>query len=51
MSSKQTRQSFILRSLHETGQIDVSDLSDILRVSQTTIRKDLEELEADTGDE
>lgn len=45
MSSKQTRQSFILRTLHESGQIDVSELSDILHISQTTIRKDLEELE------
>jgi len=45
MSSKQTRQSFILRFLHETGQIDVSELSDTLHVSQTTIRKDLEQLE------
>lgn len=45
MSSKQTRQNLILRFLRESGNVDVAELSKTLCVSQTTIRKDLEQLE------
>jgi len=39
------RRSLILEKLDETGQVNVSDLSELLGVSEVTIRNDLDKLE------
>lgn len=39
------RHQFILQKLHENGRVDIQELSDLMKVSGVTIRKDLKQLE------
>lgn len=45
MSTKSTRQQYIISCLEERGQLSVEELSNALSISRTTIRKDLDYLE------
>lgn len=45
LGKQETRYQTILEDLHKTGAVSVEDLSDQLRVTMVTIRRDLDELE------
>jgi len=44
MSTAVERQATILRNLHANGRVMVAELSDLLRVSEVTVRSDLDQL-------
>ncbi len=44
MASSVERQALILKNLHSNGKVVVTELSDLLQVSEVTVRNDLEQL-------
>ena len=44
MASSVERQALILKNLHTNGKVVVAELSELLRVSEVTVRNDLEQL-------
>src|SRR5262245_3015783 len=44
MASSVERQALILKNLHTNGKVVVTELSDLLEVSEVTVRNDLEQL-------